>query len=56
MELGTDVGHILVFGLDRYWPELLSIDGLCTIARSEGAAMVLAHPMRSNDGPRPGWA
>ena len=56
MELGTDIGHVLVFGLDRYSPELLSIDGLCAIARSEGAAMVLAHPMRSNDGPRPGWA
>ncbi len=56
MGLGTDVGHVLVFGLDRYSPELLLIDGLCAIARSEGAAMVLAHPMRSNDGPRPGWA
>ena len=56
MELGTDVGHVLVFGLDRYSPELLFIDGLHTIVRAEGAAMVLAHPMRPlSSGRRPSW-
>ena len=56
MELGTDVGHVLVFGLDRYSPELLFIDGLRTIVRAEGAAMVQAHPMRPlSSGRRPSW-
>ena len=56
MELGTDVGHVLVFGLDHYSPELLFIDGLRTIVRAEGAAMVQAHPMRPlSSGRRPSW-
>lgn len=56
MELGTDLGHILVFGLDHYSPELLFIDGLRPIVQSEGAAMVLAHPMRPlSSGRKPGW-
>lgn len=46
MELGTDAGHVLVFGLDHYSPELLFIDALRTIVKVEGAVMVLAHPMR----------
>lgn len=55
MELGTDAGHILVFGLDRYRPQLLQLETLRPIVKAEGAAMVLAHPMRAFDGPRPGW-
>lgn len=56
MELGTDLGHILVFGLDHYSPELLTMDALRTIVRSEGAAMVLAHPMRPlSSGRKPSW-
>lgn len=55
MELGTDAGHILVFGLDRYRPQLLQLETLRPVVESEGAAMVLAHPMRAFDGPRPGW-
>ena len=56
MELGTDVGHILVYGLDRYSPELLFIEELSSIVRSEGAAMVLAHPMRPlSSGRKPSW-
>jgi len=53
MELGTDAGHVLVYGLDRYRPELLILDRLRRIVESEGAAMVLAHPMRPFHGPRP---
>lgn len=46
MEVGTDVGHVLVFGLDRYRPELLAIESLRRIAESEGAVTAIAHPMR----------
>ncbi|HMO53913.1 MAG TPA: PHP-associated domain-containing protein [Tepidiformaceae bacterium] len=53
MELGTDAGHVLVYGLDRYRPELLILERLRRIVESEGAAMVLAHPMRPFHGPRP---
>lgn len=55
MELSTDVGHVLVYGLDRYHPELLEIEQLRPIVRAEGAAMVLAHPMRSHSGRQPPW-
>lgn len=46
MEIGTDVGHVLVYGLERFTPELLEIGSLRSIVRSEGAVMALAHPMR----------
>lgn len=55
MELGTDAGHVLVYGLDRYKPELLMLERLRRIVETEGAAMVLAHPMRTFHGIRPGW-
>ena len=55
MELGTDAGHVLVYGLDRYHPELLMLETLRRIVASEGAAMVMAHPMRPFHGRRPGW-
>jgi len=56
MELGTDVGHVLAFGLERYHPELLMLDRLKLIAEQEGAALVLAHPMRPFHGRRPPWS
>jgi predicted metal-dependent phosphoesterase TrpH len=46
MEIGTDVGHVLVYGLEQFTPELLEIESLRRIVRAEGAAMALAHPMR----------
>ena len=55
MELGTDAGHILVYGLERYHPTMLQIETLRPIVQSEGAVMALAHPMRVFHGPRPGW-
>lgn len=55
MELSTDVGHVLVYGLERYAPTLLEIEQLRPIVRAEGAAMVLAHPMRSHSGRQPPW-
>jgi predicted metal-dependent phosphoesterase TrpH len=53
LELGTDAGHVLVYGLPRYAPELLVLERLRAIAAYEGAAMVLAHPMRAFAGHRP---
>ena len=53
MELGTDCGHVLVYGLPRYHPELLQLETLRRVVESEGAAMVMAHPMRPFHGPRP---
>jgi len=55
MELGTDSGHVLVYGLEKYHPELLILERLHAIVQSEGAAMVMAHPMRPFHGSRPGW-
>ena len=55
MELGTDVGHVLVFGLPRYHPELLEIDRLHRVVAEEGGVAVLAHPMRHRPGRHAGW-
>ena len=55
MELGTDIGHVLVYGLDHYTIDLLRSEYLRPIVRSEGAAMVWAHPMRQVDGRRASW-
>jgi len=55
MEVGTEVGHVLVFGLDRFRPELVHLRQLRRIALAEGAAMVWAHPMRELHLPRPDW-
>jgi hypothetical protein len=55
MELGTDVGHVLAFGLPRYHPELLEIEALRRILTAEGGVAVLAHPMRYRPGRQPGW-
>lgn len=55
MEVGTDIGHVIVFGLDRFHPELVHIEQLRRICLAEGAAMVWAHPMREMSLPRPNW-
>jgi predicted metal-dependent phosphoesterase TrpH len=52
MEVGTDVGHVLVYGLERFTPELLAVDSLRRIVESEGAVMAVAHPMRPFHGGR----
>lgn len=46
MEISTDIGHVLVFGLEAYTLEMMHVDRLRTIALHEGAVMVLAHPTR----------
>jgi predicted metal-dependent phosphoesterase TrpH len=55
MEVGTDIGHVLAFGLDRFRPELVRIEQLRRIALAEGAVLVWAHPMRELHLPRPDW-
>ena len=52
MELGTNVGHILAYGIESYRPQILMIDELLRVAEEEGAALVLAHPMRSTGSDR----
>ncbi len=56
MEVNTQVGHVLVFGLDRYRPALSDIHRLREAVVSEGGAMVWAHPMRQGDWSPPAWA
>lgn len=56
IELGTDAGHVLAFGFDRYRPELLVLERLRPIAEREGAVLVLAHPMRPFHGILPPWS
>jgi len=56
IELGTDAGHVLAFGFDRYRPELLVLERLRPIAEREGAVLVLAHPMRPFHGNVPPWS
>ncbi len=46
IEITTDVGHVLAFGLERYVPEMARIERLKAIADAEGAILVLAHPSR----------
>ena len=55
MEVNTQIGHALVFGLDRYRPALSDVRLLRAAVLSEGGAMVWAHPMRAGDWSPPAW-
>lgn len=46
MEVTTEVGHVLVFGVERHHPEMATLDALHRIVRAEGGLMFLAHPGR----------
>ena len=46
MEVTTEVGHVLVFGLQRHDPEMATLAGLHRIVRAEDGLMYLAHPGR----------
>lgn len=46
MEVTTEVGHVLVFGLERHHPAMATLGELHRIVRAEGALMYLAHPSR----------
>lgn len=47
MEVETTVGHITVFGLDRYVPGIRDPWTLRKTADNEGAYIVMAHPFRN---------
>lgn len=46
MEVSTDLGHILVYGLDEYVSGIRQAEKLRQIVDEAGAAMVVAHPFR----------
>jgi predicted metal-dependent phosphoesterase TrpH len=46
MEVTTEVGHVLVFGVPRHHPSMATLDELHRIVRAEGGLMYLAHPGR----------
>lgn len=46
VEVSTDFGHILVFGLHDSVREIASISELWKIVNKEGGVMILAHPFR----------
>jgi predicted metal-dependent phosphoesterase TrpH len=46
MEVTTEVGHVLVFGVDEHHPSMAQLAELHRIVLSEGGLMYLAHPSR----------
>ena len=46
MEVTTDLGHIGVFGLDRYVGGIYKLAELRRVANGEGAILVVNHPFR----------
>lgn len=46
MEITTEVGHVLVFGLERHHPAMATLDELYGIVREKDGLMYLAHPSR----------
>jgi predicted metal-dependent phosphoesterase TrpH len=46
MEVSTELGHILTFGLDRYLPGIRFADELRRIVTQAGGYMIAAHPFR----------
>ncbi|MCX6022218.1 MAG: hypothetical protein NTZ05_10905 [Chloroflexi bacterium] len=51
LEVYTDMGHIITFGLDGYRQGMRDIKQLRKIVNSEGGYMILAHPFRFYFGP-----
>lgn len=46
MEVTTEVGHVLVYGMTRHDPAMATLDALQRAVRAESALMFLAHPSR----------
>ena len=46
MEVSTDLGHIIVFGIDQYYSGMRSCERLREICDEIGAFMSVAHPFR----------
>ena len=45
-EVTTEVGHVLVFGMPHYLPEMATLGALHRLVRAQDALMYLAHPSR----------
>ncbi|MBI2166427.1 MAG: PHP domain-containing protein [Chloroflexi bacterium] len=48
LEVATDMGHVLVFGLDGYLPGILDLRELRRVVIERRGYMVLAHPFRNS--------
>jgi predicted metal-dependent phosphoesterase TrpH len=46
MEVSTDLGHILVYGLEEYVSGIMQAEKLRRVVDDAGGAMVVAHPFR----------
>ena len=46
IEVTTEVGHVLVYGVSRHDPAMATLAELHRIVRAEGGLMYLAHPSR----------
>jgi len=51
IEVTTEVGHALVYGVPSFLAEMASLATLHRVVRDEGALMFLAHPGRSYGAP-----
>jgi hypothetical protein len=51
LEVYTDMGHVLVYGLDGYRPGIRNIEELRKVVDEVGGYMILAHPFRFFYGP-----
>lgn len=54
MEVTTDMGHMIVLGLDQYYSGIRSARRLSEMCRERGAFLIVAHPFRHLLVPRPG--
>ena len=52
IEVSTDLGHILTFGVDRYMTGMYKAKELRKIVNDHGGFMIVAHPMKGF--PKPG--
>ncbi len=53
MEVNTQYGHTLVYGVQAFRNSMFNFDELCRVVESEGGLMVLAHPQWVGVGRKP---
>lgn len=46
MEVSTDLGHVLAYGLPAYLPGIYRAKGLRDVANETGAVLIQSHPLR----------
>lgn len=54
MEVTTDMGHMIVIGLDQYYSGIRNARRLSEVCRERGAFLIVAHPFRHMLVPKPG--